>query len=104
MPRPQQYAAVQNGGGQNGGGQNDGGQNDGGWWGSGPKKYQPTSAYDPGFTKQRRYRPAPPPGYVYVNAPQQRVYRNAYGQRVVYVQRPQQRRYYYNNSGYGGGW
>ncbi len=94
-PRPQQYAAA---------------EDDGGWWGSSfnssPKKYQPTSAYDAGFTKQRRYRPAPPPGYVYVNQPQQRIYRNAQGQRVVYVQRPQRRAYYYNNSGYGygGGW
>lgn len=79
------------------------------WWFSGPKKYQPTSAYgsayDQGFTKPR-YR-QPPRNVYYAPAPQQRVvYRRPNGQRVVYVQRPQRRVQYYSNSGYGygGGW
>jgi lipoprotein-anchoring transpeptidase ErfK/SrfK len=91
-PRPQRYASAAH--------------DDSGWLMASPKKYQAASAFDHGFVKQKRYRPLPPPGYVYVNPPQPRIYRAPNGQRYVYVQRPQRRAYYYNTSGYGygGGW
>ncbi|NOT71096.1 MAG: L,D-transpeptidase [Hyphomicrobium sp.] len=87
VPRPQRYAAQ---------------QQDEGWWFSSPKKYQPTSAYDQGFTKPR-YRQPLRSGYYAAVPPPRVVYRRPNGQRVVYVQRPQRRVYYYSNNGYGYG-